>query len=79
MWCHSFLLSEPFALAISSLRLHRGSLLGLRVLLTMRELASHARKSRTRLVCIDTQYGALVSHLRATTTKEDSQLEEMSI
>ena len=44
MWCHSFQLFEPFALAISSLGFHRGS----RVILTMREFASRARKSRTR-------------------------------
>ena len=36
-WCHSFPFSEPFALAISFFGLHRGSLLGAGVILTMRE------------------------------------------
>ena len=35
-WCHSFPFSEPFALAIS-FGLHRGSLLGAGVILTMRQ------------------------------------------
>ena len=79
MWCHSFPLSEPFALAISFFGLHSGSLLGPGVILTMREFASRARKSRMLSMRIDTQFVALVSHVCAATKKGYSRLEEMSI
>ena len=44
----------------------------------MREFASRAWKSRPRLVRVDTQNAALVSHMCVATTKGDSQFEEMS-
>ena len=83
-------MSQPFALAISSpgsivdpwttcnIIDSRVTLLSM-VILTMREFALRARKSRTRSVRVDTQYVALVSLVYAATTKGDSPLEEMSI
>ena len=50
-----------------------------RILLTMREFASCARKTGRARVRVNMQYVALVSHACAVTTKGDSPLEEMSI
>ena len=68
--------SEPFALAISSLGLHRPTwILGPRGIINY----ARAEKQDALGAHVDTQYIALVSHVCAATTKGDSPLEEMSI
>ena len=78
MWCHSFPLSEPFALAISSL----GSIVDPWTTCNIkyeRICIARAEKQDALGARVDTQYVALVSHVCAATTKGDSPLEEMSI
>ena len=77
MWCHSFPLSEPFALAISS----PGSIVDPWTACNINYARIHIARAEKQdaLGAVDTQYVALVSHVCAATTKGDSPHEEMSI